>query len=854
MKKILSTLALLFLAVGAQAQNAYPLFVPSNGIMKGDVNTFVTTSATGADVTSLFSGTCNAAAFLRGDASCFDLLGAANTWSNTQSFTQNGANARFNGADPRFLINETDAGVDQKNWLVRAVADQFNIATATDASPFSAINSAFTIARSGTGVGQISLTSGTATVVLSGSSATATVGASGLPSISGVSTNGQFLNNDANPSYYINESDAAADEKIWRLNAAAGDLIWSTRTDVNGGGSTFMTVGRTGTTVDSLALAATSITLNGIAATDYARLSQSNTFTGSTQQITNTGGARLVLRDPDATANEQCFFTLSQTDVYSLYASEDANCTSTTNAIRIMAVDRTGTQPDNVTWPNGTSRFTQTNTAIPTIATSATDITSRSVNTAVLSGVQVTGSGAPDSSISHTRAVTSSAAPTYFMNKARGSVGTLGAVVADDTLGILAFSGYDGTNFSNGARIFSEVDGTPGANDMPGRLVFSTSADGSNSSTERLRIAANGAWGLGGATFGSAGNVLTSNGSGGPPTWTSAAAGDAVLAANQTFTGQNTFSNGTLPIKVTGPQIEIENTAPILQYDETDAAANERNWLARTSGGLYALSTATDAAPTTAVENILTIDRAGTTSGRITWSNLTDGLFDIKGTNTGNTNVSGYEMLNSASTRTGFVGDGSSSNADIFLQADTAGASLRLNTGSGGNAFINDLSILGTAPATSAIVVRVVSAQYKGGNTDRSSTAVLAADPTLTGLSVPEAGNYLIEGQLCFTGPVSGAGGIKFRYEFSGSVSGGLGIYTGSVNGAVVASGGFLALDANQISFATITTATGDCLQFNHTMIATGAGTLDLQWAQNASNANATRLSAGSMVKVTRIG
>ena len=37
-----------------------------------------------------------------------------------------------------------------------------------------------------------------------------------------------------------------------------------------------------------------------------------------------------------------------------------------------------------------------------------------------------------------------------------------------------------------------EVDGTPGADDMPGRLTFHTSADGSDSPTERLRISSNG--------------------------------------------------------------------------------------------------------------------------------------------------------------------------------------------------------------------------------------------------------------------------------------------------------------------------------------------------------------------------
>lgn len=38
------------------------------------------------------------------------------------------------------------------------------------------------------------------------------------------------------------------------------------------------------------------------------------------------------------------------------------------------------------------------------------------------------------------------------------------------------------------ATIEAVVDGTPGSDDLPGRLVFSTTADGASSTTERLRI------------------------------------------------------------------------------------------------------------------------------------------------------------------------------------------------------------------------------------------------------------------------------------------------------------------------------------------------------------------------------
>ena len=63
---------------------------------------------------------------------------------------------------------------------------------------------------------------------------------------------------------------------------------------------------------------------------------------------------------------------------------------------------------------------------------------------------------------------------------------------ADDLLGAISFQGSDGTEFCESANIRACIDGTPGANDMPGRLVFSTTADGASSPTERARITAGG--------------------------------------------------------------------------------------------------------------------------------------------------------------------------------------------------------------------------------------------------------------------------------------------------------------------------------------------------------------------------
>jgi hypothetical protein len=81
-----------------------------------------------------------------------------------------------------------------------------------------------------------------------------------------------------------------------------------------------------------------------------------------------------------------------------------------------------------------------------------------------------------------------------ILTKGRGgSVGTRGIVSNNDQLGQIGFKGDDGSTLNSyAAAITALVDGTPGTNDMPGRLVFSTTADGASSPTERLRIGSSG--------------------------------------------------------------------------------------------------------------------------------------------------------------------------------------------------------------------------------------------------------------------------------------------------------------------------------------------------------------------------
>jgi hypothetical protein len=100
--------------------------------------------------------------------------------------------------------------------------------------------------------------------------------------------------------------------------------------------------------------------------------------------------------------------------------------------------------------------------------------------------------GAADSTyraVSHTYNDNSVAGPLFYLSKSRGSTNGSNTIVqAGDELGQLIFAGADGTGLVSGAAIRGYVDGTPGAGDLPTRLVFSTTADGASSPTERMRI------------------------------------------------------------------------------------------------------------------------------------------------------------------------------------------------------------------------------------------------------------------------------------------------------------------------------------------------------------------------------
>jgi hypothetical protein len=84
-------------------------------------------------------------------------------------------------------------------------------------------------------------------------------------------------------------------------------------------------------------------------------------------------------------------------------------------------------------------------------------------------------------------------APAFNAIRGRGTIASPAAVVSGDTLFIIDVSGQETTTTQNtAARISVKADGTPGTNDMPGRMEFATTADGAASPTVRMTIKSSG--------------------------------------------------------------------------------------------------------------------------------------------------------------------------------------------------------------------------------------------------------------------------------------------------------------------------------------------------------------------------
>lgn len=279
MKKLLCVLLACLLPSLAMGQ-AYSLFQPANGILKGQTSTFVTTPATSADVISLWTGTCSPTTFLRGDGTCVTPSGAGigTVTSVGLAWTGSGltvSNSPVTSAGTLTFSGALNVATGGTGATTLTGLLEGNGTSAIDAAEVADVITLWTGTCNSTtflrGDGSCQTIAGNtdASTLTSGTLADARLSAN-VPLKNAVNI---FTNSSSNtgalqvsttaPVYGWVETDAAADEKRYRAFSESG--VWSlcTLTDAEGAGACAMAVDRTGTAVSDINLTATAVRANG---------------------------------------------------------------------------------------------------------------------------------------------------------------------------------------------------------------------------------------------------------------------------------------------------------------------------------------------------------------------------------------------------------------------------------------------------------------------------------------------------------------------------------------------------------------------------------------------------------------
>jgi len=272
---------------------------------------------------------------------------------------------------------------------------------------------------------------------------------------------------------------------------------------------------------------------------DYAKVSNSQGGAGSFTTLSATGNVTLG----DASAD-----TVTVNGTTTFNASPVISVTDNTNAALRITQLGTGNAllVEDISNPDASPFLINNGGVVVKGATVAYDSSSGSTPV-----VQVHGATTNSFNVGYATSnwATNTGGGSFTFAKSRGgTIGTHAIASANDILGIVSFMGSDGTAFIPSAQITGTIDGTPGQNagtftiglsykiltigttdftligaasntvgltftatgvgagtgtailttgDMPGRLTFSTTADGASSVTERMRIDSTGDVGIG---------------------------------------------------------------------------------------------------------------------------------------------------------------------------------------------------------------------------------------------------------------------------------------------------------------------------------------------------------------------
>ena len=143
--------------------------------------------------------------------------------------------------------------------------------------------------------------------------------------------------------------------------------------------------------------------------------------------------------------------------------------------------------------------------------------------------LDIRGGAAADSTISLREASADTAVGALLFYKSRGTTGSEAATASGDTIGAISFGGFTNALKANAVRIDAVTGSLWSATNAEAYLTFQTTPSGSLTRAERFRIGSAGQLGIGGATYGSSGDIFSSGGAAAAPTWVTRAALNAAL-------------------------------------------------------------------------------------------------------------------------------------------------------------------------------------------------------------------------------------------------------------------------------------------------------------------------------------
>lgn len=339
----------------------------------------------------------------------------------------------------------------------------------------------------------------------------------------------------------------------------------------------------------------------------------------------------------------------------------------------------------------------------------------------------------------------------YTGRQARGTAAAPTASQTDDILVEVTGRGYGATAFSTSSVVRIDLEAAENFTDTAqGTYIsFHTAALGTTSAVERFRVGPSGQLGIGGATYGTSGYVLTSAGASAAPTWSQVSAssltgvlpvanggtnissytiGDLIYASGTTTLSKladvatgNALISGGVGVAPSWGKIglttHVSGTLPIANGGTgiTSTPTDGQLLIGSTSGGGYALGTLTagTAISVTNGAGSITIANTGVTSltagTAISVSASTGG---VTVTNTGVTSLSAGNNI-SVSASTGGVTISTSATptfatsvtSPLIIGGTTASSTLTLQSTSGVGTTDSILFKVGNNGATTAMSI-----------------------------------------------------------------------------------------------------------------------------------------------------